>query len=193
MRNSTKILIAVSGILLIILGIFCIARPAAALFSMAWLLGLITLVSGALELIAVLNSQRFIPNSGTRVLSALFQIIIGCILLSHKLFVTISLPIIFAVWVLVEGVIIAVKSFDYKQVDFKYWWCILILGVAGAVLGFLGLRNPDVAGRTLSTLVGIGVIVEGISYLVTLSGINRFEKRVKEFKNDVREAIDNYR
>lgn len=181
MRNSTKILIAVSGILFILVGVLCIARPGAALFSMAWLLGLFTLVSGVLELIAVLNAQRFIPNSGTRVLSALFQIIIGCILLSHKLLVTISLPIIFAVWVLVEGVIIAVKAFDYKQVDFKYWWCILLLGVAGAVLGFLGLRNPDVAGKTLSILVGIGVIVEGISYLVTLSGINRFEKRVKEF------------
>ena len=193
MRKSTKILIAVSGILFILLGILCIARPAAALFSMAWLLGLITLISGVAELIAVLNAQRFIPNSGTRVLSAVFQIIIGCILLSHKLLVTVSLPILFAVWVLVEGVIIAVKAFDYKQVEFKYWWCILILGVAGAVLGFLGLRNPDVAGKTLSLLVGIGVIVEGISYLVTLGGINRFEKRVKEFKNDVKDAIENYR
>ena len=181
MRNSTKILIAVSGLLFIILGILCISRPGAALFSMAWLLGLITLVSGVLELVAVLNAQRFIPNSGTRVLSAIFQIIIGCILLNHKLLVTVSLPIIFAIWVLVEGVIIAVKAFDYKQVDFKYWWCILLLGVAGAALGFLGLRNPDIAGKTLSTLVGIGVIVEGISYLVTLGGINRFEKRVKEF------------
>ena len=193
MRNSTKILIAVSGILFILVGILCIARPGAALYSMAWLLGLITLVSGILELIAVLNAQRFIPNSGTRVLSAIFQIIIGCILLSHKLFVTVSLPIIFAIWVMVEGVIIAVKAFDYKQVDFKYWWCVLLLGVAGAVLGFLGLRNPDVAGKTLSILVGIGVIVEGISYLVTLGGINRFEKEVKALKSDVKEAIDNYR
>ncbi|MBQ9310434.1 MAG: DUF308 domain-containing protein [Bacteroidales bacterium] len=185
MRNSTKILIAVSGVLFILLGIFCIARPGAALFSMAWLLGLVTLISGIAELIAVLNAQRFIPNSGTRVLSAIFQIIVGCIFLSHKLLLTISLPVIFAIWVLVEGVIIAVKAFDYKQVDFKFWWCILILGVLGAVLGFLGLRNLDVAGKSLSLLVGFGVIVEGISFLVTLGGINRFEKRVKEFKETI--------
>ncbi len=185
MRNSNKILIAVSGILFILLGILCIAKPGAALFSMAWLLGLITLISGIAELIMVLNAQRFIPNSGTRVLSAIFQILVGCLLLGHKWLVTISLPVIFAIFVLVEGIVIAVKSFDYKQVDFKYWWCLLILGVAGAVLGFLGLRNPDVAGKTLSILVGIGVIAEGISFLVTLGGINRFEKRVKDFKEDV--------
>ena len=185
MRNSTKILIAVSGVMFIILGILCIAKPGAALFSIAWLLGIITLISGIAELVMVLNAQRFIPNSGTRVLSAIFQIIVGCLLLGHKWLVTISLPVIFAIFVLVEGIVIAVKSFDYKQVDFKYWWCLLILGVAGAVLGFLGLRNPDVAGKTLSILVGIGAIAEGISFLVTLSGINRFEKRVKDFKEDV--------
>ncbi len=180
MRNSTKILIAVSGILFIILGIFCIAKPGAALFSMAWLLGIITLISGIAELIMVLNAQRFIPNSGTRVLSAIFQIVVGCLLLANKWLVSLSLPVIFAIFVLVEGIIIAVKAFDYKQVDFKYWWCLLILGVAGAVLGFLGLKNPDVAGKTLSILVGIGVIAEGISYLVSLGGIRRFEKSVKE-------------
>ena len=180
MRNSTKILIAVSGILFILLGIFCIARPGAALFSMAWLLGLLTLISGIAELIMVLNAQRFIPNSGTRVLSAIFQIILGCLLLGHNLFVTVSLPVIFCVWVMVEGVITAVKAFDYKQVEYKWWWCILILGICAAVLGGLGLKNLDVASVTLSVLVGIAVIVNGVSYLVTLGGINRFEKRVKE-------------
>ena len=180
MRNSTKILIAVSGVMFIILGILCIAKPGPALFSIAWLLGLITLISGIAELIMVLNAQRFIPNSGTRVLSAIFQILVGCLLLGHKWFVAISLPVIFALFVLVEGIIIVVKSFDYKQVDFKYWWCLLILGVAGAVLGFLGLKNPDVAGKTLSILVGIGIIAEGISYLVALGGINRLQKSIKE-------------
>ena len=189
MRNSIKILIAVTGILFILLGIICLANPGAALFSIAWLLGTITLVSGIVELIAVLNAQRFIPNSGTRVLSAVFQIIVGCILLGNKLLVSASLPIIFTIWVMVEGIIIAVKAFDYKQVEFKYWWCILLLGVCGAVFGFLGLRNPDAAGRTLSILVGIGVLSEGVSFLVTLGGINRFEKRVKEVRGAIRDAL----
>ena len=32
------------------------------------------------------------------------------------------------------------------------WWAILLLGIAGGVLGFFGLRNPDV----LTWLIGIG-------------------------------------
>ena len=189
MRNSIKILIAVTGILFILLGILCLAKPGAALFSMAWLMGIITLTSGIVELIAVLNLQRIIPNSGTRVLSAVFQIIVGCILLGNQMLVAASLPVIFTLWIMVEGIIIAVKAFDYKQVEFKYWWCILILGVGGAVLGFLGLRDPAAAGKTLSILVGIGVISEGISFLVTLGGIKRFENNVKKARGAIREAM----
>ena len=45
-KTSTKILLAVAGILLIVLGIVCIANPAATLFSTAWMIGCLTLVSG---------------------------------------------------------------------------------------------------------------------------------------------------
>ena len=95
-------------------------------------------------------------------------IILGCILLSNKLFVTSSLPIIFAVWVVIEGVTIAVLSFDYKKFHFDFWWVLLLIGIVAVVLGILGLRNPLVAADTLSAL--------GVSYLVAVFGINKLQK-----------------
>lgn len=50
--------------------------------------------------------------------------------------------------------------------------------------------NPDVAGATLSWLIGLGIISAGVSYLVALCGINRVEKHVKEFRANVKAAID---
>lgn len=91
-------------------------------------------------------------------------------------------------WVTIEGVIIAVNSFDYKRVGFSGWFVILLLGICGIVLGILGLRNPDVTATTLSTLIGLGVIAMGISNLFALRGINRFEKAVDGvFKNNADE------
>ena len=49
----------------------------------------------------------------------------------------------------------------------------LLLGIAGAVLGFLGLKNPDVAGTALSWIIGLGIISAGVAYLLALFGINR--------------------
>ncbi len=189
MKKSTKIWICIAGVLLVILGVVCIANPAETLFSTAWLIGLFTLLSGIFEMVFTIDTQRFMPNSGTRMLSAILQIILGFIFLSGKLFLAASLPFIFAAWVMVEGVIIAVRSFDYKSVGFSYWWCIFILGIASVVLGCLGLRNPDVAGRTLSTLIGIGIIANGLAYLVGIAGLNRFEKKVNGVREAIRDAI----
>ena len=172
-KTSTKILLAVAGILLIVLGIVCIANPAATLFSTAWMIGCLTLVSGIAELIFTFKTQAFLPNSGTRMLSSILQILLGIIFLGHNLFVTISLPIIFASWILIEGIILAVQSFDYKQLGFSAWWSVLLLGIAGAVLGFLGLKNPDVAGTALSWIIGLGIISAGVAYLLALFGMNR--------------------
>lgn len=189
-KTSTKILLAVAGILLIVLGIVCIANPAATLFSTAWMIGCLTLVSGIAELIFTFKTQAFLPNSGTRMLSSILQILLGIIFLGHNLFVTISLPIIFASWILIEGIIVAVQSFDYKQLGFSAWWSVLLLGIAGAVLGFLGLKNPDVAGTALSWIIGLGIISAGVAYLLTLFGINRVENHLKQFRTNVKNAID---
>lgn len=189
-KTSTKILLAVAGILLIVLGIVCIANPAATLFSTAWMIGCLTLVSGIAELIFTFKTQAFLPNSGTRMLSSILQILLGIIFLGHNLFVTISLPIIFASWILIEGIIVAVQSFDYKQLGFSAWWSVLLLGIAGAVLGFLGLKNPDVAGAALSWIIGLGIISAGVAYLLALFGISRVENHLKQFRTNVKNAID---
>lgn len=179
MAKKIKVFLACSGIMLIILGIICLASPASALISLSWVLGLMTLISGVSELVAVLNAQENIPNSGTRVLSAILQIVVGCILLAHPVITAVSITLVFAFWVLFEGIVVIVKSFDYKKVGYKAWWLILLLGVCGTVLGFAAVCNPVAAGKTLTVLVGLAVIAEGVSYLVALGGINRFQKKVK--------------
>ena len=189
-KTSTKVWLAIAGILLIVLGIVCIANPAATLFSTAWMIDCFTLFSGISQLIFTCRTQAFLPNSGTRMLSSILQIVLGFLFLGHNLFVTVSLPVVFAAWVLVEGIIIAIQSFDFKQAGFPGWWGVLLLGIAGAVLGFFGLKNPDVAGTTLSWLIGLGIIAMGVSYLVALCGINRVEKHVKQFRANIKAAID---
>ena len=179
MRTSTKIWQCIAGVLLVALGITCICHPADTLLAAAWLIGCFTLFAGISKLFFTFRTQAFLPNSGSRMLSALLDIIIGVIFLANNLFVAFSLPVVFAIWLLVEGLITAVNSFDYKRVGFPYWWCLLLLGIAGAALGFVGLREPSVTAGALSTLIGIGVIALGIAYLLALIGIKHFEKAVR--------------
>lgn len=185
MNKNAKIWLAIAGVLLVILGVVCLCKPAATLFATAWLIGCFTLAAGISKLVFTFKTQAFLPNSGSRMLSALLQIILGIIFLCNNLFLTVSLPVIFAMWVLLEGVMLAIGSFDYKKAGFSAWWAILLLGIAGAVLGVLGLRNPDVSAATLSTLIGLGIIALGLAHLTALNGISKFEKKVGEVRKSL--------
>ena len=183
MKTSTKIWLCLAGILLIVLGVICIAKPNITLVSAAWILGFITLLTGIFKLVFTVRTQAFIPNSGTRMLSALLDIFFGCFLLFNLLGTAVALPVVFAIWVIIQGVAIAVQSFDYKKVGFPQWWVLLILGIIGAVLGFIGLKDLDLAAKTLSTLIGLGIIANGLAYILAVVGVNRFDRELKRAVN----------
>ena len=178
MKTSTKIWLCISGLLLVILGVVCIAKPDITLVSAAWLLGCLTLISGISKLVFTFRTQAFLPNSGTRALSAILDIFFGCFFLFNILGTAISLPVVFAIWVMIEGVVIAVQSFDYKKVGFPMWWVLLLLGAGAAVLGYFGLKNLDVTAGVLSAIIGIAIIANGLAYILAVIGVNRFEKKV---------------
>ena len=181
MKKSIKIWLAVTGILLLVLGVICICNPAETLFASAWMIGALTLASGIFGLAFTLETQAFIPNSGTRMLSSLLQLFLGMFFLFHNVALTASLPIVFAFWLMIEGVILAITAFDYRKAGFGGWWFICLLGIGAVVLGYFGLKNPITTGKTLSWLIGIGIILSGCARIIGLIGISKFEKLLKEF------------
>ena len=190
MKKSTKIMLFVTGILLIVLGVVCICNPVETLFSMAWLIGILTLLSGVSKLVFGLRTQNFLPNSGTRILTGVLDVMFGVFFLANSLFVAASLPLVFAFWLVVEGVILVIQSFDYKKAEYQGWWGMLLMGIVVVVLGFFAMKNLDMAGKTLSILFGCAVILLGVAYIVAFFGINKFQKRVKQTKEAIHNAIE---
>ena len=178
--KNTKIWLAITGVLLVILGILCIVYPTATLFTLAWMIGLFTLCTGISKFIFAIQTRNILPNSGVRILSGVLQILIGILFLCNTFFVGLSLVIVFAMWVLFESVLVAVQSFDYKKAGFEGWWLMLILGIAGVVLGIIGLRNPVVSADAISLLIGFAVISIGAAHLFGYFGIKKFEKSMEK-------------
>ena len=180
MNKGKKIWLCIAGILLIALGVYFIINPNVTLVSAAWVLGFLTLFTGISKLVFTFRTQAFMPNSGTRMLTALLDIFFGCFFLFNLLGTAMSLPLVFAIWVIIEGISILVTSFDYKKVGFPYWWVLLLLGIIGIVLGVLGLMNMEATAVTLSVLISIAVILFGLAHILAVAGINRFEKQIEK-------------
>ena len=179
MKKSTKIWLCIAGILLVALGVYFLINPNITLVSAAYVLGFLTLFTGISKLVFTFKTQAFMPNSGTRMLMGLLDVFFGCFFLFNLLGTAASLPFVFALWVIIEGVGIIVASFDYKKVGFPYWWALMLLGIVGVVLGILGLMNMDITAVTLSVLISIAVILFGVAHILAVAGVNRFEKAVE--------------
>jgi len=189
MKTSSKIWMCLGGIALVALGVLCIKYPGGTLLSLAWLFGLIFFLGGCTQMAAWAATRRFIPRSGLMFFSALLQIILGCLMLFHPAPMMAALPFLFAFWLLFEGIDIAISSFDFKVVGFRRWWILCCLGVLAACFGAYCLFNPNVSVETIAWLVGLGIILDGVSNWVKILVINKMEKRFSRLGDRFRAAV----
>lgn len=177
-----NIYLIVTAVMLVVLGVVCIFNPGASFASAAWLMGLVILVSGVSSLIFGLRAQAFLPNAGSTTLLAVFQIIVGLMLATNILASEVALIAVFSMWVMFEGISLAVLSIDYRKSHYDRWWFMLILGVCSIVLGFLALREPETTSAFLGVLIGLGILANGIIRIVAFFGLRRIEKRLRDIK-----------
>jgi uncharacterized membrane protein HdeD (DUF308 family) len=183
-RVNTYLLI--TALLMIVLGVVCILNPVDIFNSMAWLVGLLILCTGVTSLFFGLRAQRYLPNAGSTTLLAVFQILVGLMMLGNSVMSAIAIVAIFAIWVMFEGVSLSVLSFDYKRSGYERWWIMLLLGLCSLMLGFLALRKPESVEALMGILLGIGIFANGIERIVAFSALKRIGNTVR----DIRESRD---
>lgn len=176
MKKSTKIWTGITGALLVILGVVCLMHPGATLYSSSVLLGILTLASGISTFFMWARIKYFMPT-GNLLLSAILQILMGIIFLNNSLLTAAALPIVFACWLFIEGTILAFRAFDFKAVNFKYWWVLLVFGILAALIGLYSITSLEVAATIMVYAIGIGIILIGLVDIIAIFGINKLEKR----------------
>lgn len=178
----------VTALLLIVLGVVCILNPGESFVSMAWLIGLLILLTGVFGLLFGLRAQKYLPNAGSTTLLAIFQIVVGVLFVCNGILAAETLIVIFAIWVMFEGISLAVLSFDYKRAGYDRWWLMSLLGLCSMVLGFFALRNPAGVGTIFGILLGIGIFANGVERIIAYGGLKRIQNRLR----DLDESANSY-
>ncbi len=174
-----------SALLLIVLGLVCIFNPVEIFQSMAWLVGLMILLTGISGLLFGLKEQKELPNAGSSVMLAIFQILVGILFVCNGLLAASTMVVVFALWVMFEGISLSVLSFDYKRSGYQQWWLMLLLGILSLLLGFFALRNPGGVGAAFGILLGLGILSNGIERVVACFALKRIRNRIRDFKESL--------
>ena len=143
------------GIVMTLLGLYICFNPLVSIVVMALYIGVAFIFSGLAYTIA-----SFSFKSGWDLLVGLLDIFIGLILVANIGITAISLPIILAVWSLAVGIIQIVGAFQLRKAGMPWWWS-LLAGICGMLFAFLILAYPIVGIITITTLIGLYLILYG--------------------------------
>lgn len=178
-----RVLTIISGILLVLTGVFCFANPGETFLSLAFVLGLIMVLNSIIQGIAYWwgrSGQN--DNNGWIMTEAIITLILGVLVLSNQIAADVAIPMVFGLWVMFSGAlrVVTATMIDRANKKLNFAWTLItgILCILGGIYAFL---NPIIVGLAIAILLGILFMLQGISTLEL--GIHMpHEKKVKPKK-----------
>ena len=183
---KVKIHLILTAIIMVAVGVLCVIYPENCLGTLTWLLGVLILASGCLTILFSLKAQKIIPNASSTTLLGVFQIMLGSLFVmsSFGMLKPNALGVLFATWVMYEGLSLLVSSFGYKKSQFRHWWIMMLFGLLNVALGYVALLFAEELSRVLVVFVGLGIVCNGVMRIVAFIAITRIEKRLKEAESE---------
>ena len=149
------------GILMFICGILAISLPLASSIGIVILLAWLILFAGISHLVFAFHSHS-VGGFLWQILLALIYGAAAIYMLMNPLLGVLSLTLLLAVFLLVEGILELALYFRVRQVRHAGW--VLFDGIVTLILGILIWTHwPSSAVWVIGTLVGISLIFSGIS------------------------------
>jgi len=176
----------VLGIVTALLGVVLLAYPLFAGTITTMVIGWVLIFVAMLEVIQAFTGKS-IGNFFGRLLLGLVYGYAGVQLLLHPLLGVAVLTIVLGTILLFEAGATAVWAFQVKPVS--GWGWLLADAVITAILGLLILAHwPASSLWAIGTLVGVAVLVRGITRIAISTGVRGVAKRVEEIPTRPRRA-----
>lgn len=159
-----RILTVMSGVVLSATGAGCLAYYSSAFSSIAFVLGLVMIISATFLIGAfLLSAKNRLPD--TVLVEGMMTLIFGFVILNNEVTDTV-ISMFFGAWLAVSGIIRFSQSLSVSRFDPKNWHKIMPLGIISAIFGFIMLMHSLVSAWNQLTLVGLTFILNGFSQLI---------------------------
>lgn len=154
----------VLGIVYVILGWVAIGYPMAATVAIELMLGYLLLAGGIVAVIGSFFSGNW-KNLILILLSGILYIFVGFFLVTNMKEGIITLTLLLAAFLLVEGIFKIIHAFQMKQA--QNWIWILVSGIASVILAvMIWAEFPQSSAFVIGLLVGIYFLINGFSLIM---------------------------
>jgi hypothetical protein len=135
-------LMLLGGLVLLIMGVFVVAEPAASYISLCTLFAFGIITTGAFEIVFAVDNHKFYPGWAWPIIGGILDIVLGTYLATTPDISMAFLPLIAGIWMLVKGIIAMKNALDMRSHGFADWSWIFLTGVVITILSLIMISDP---------------------------------------------------
>lgn len=173
---------AIAGTAAVILGLILLIAPGTAVSFVFNGIGLISIAIGVFSLIRYFKMDTKSSIQSNALFTGILWIVGGIAVISLKGALMSILPIFFGVIILIGGVSKLQGALTLRRMNVSRWTVELIFAAISILFGALILLNPFSTALLLMRVIGLALLIEGASSLISISAI---EKKKSEYLIEV--------
>jgi uncharacterized membrane protein HdeD (DUF308 family) len=171
-------LFLLTGVLLIVVGLWVFASPIASYLSLSLIFSLGILFTGIFEIIFAVANRSTMDSWGWTLAGGILDVVIGSYLLAYPAISMSVLPFILGFWLLFRGFSAIGSAFDMKSYGDKNWGWFLFLGIGIIFFGVMVLANPAFGVANIIIWTAFAFIFAGVFRIYLALKLRKLKKAV---------------
>ena len=177
----------ISSLLLFLFGLVLAVNAEGFIKSITVAIGVVLLLIGVFPVIDYFRYRKEGLGASVGLISGIFSIVCGLMLLINEDLLMILIPVFIGVWMIINGINKIQVSFEIKDLGEKSWIITFIYSILIMVLGGYFIVNPISGATTVTSFIGIILCIYAVLDIIDCVII---KVKVKNFKKDL-DKIEN--
>lgn len=154
------------GVAFLVVGWWMLRQPEESFAQITKFIGVIILVSGAVQLIFTLRHREGIPGWGFQAAGDVFDLVVGTALVVNPGLLLTLITLFVSIWLIVNAVTIFMRAAEARKDGLEFWSWEFALGVVLMVLAVLFIWHPMALGMTIAIWTGLAFVILGAFRIV---------------------------
>lgn len=179
----------ISSVLLFLFGLILAVNAEGFIKSITVAIGVILLLIGVFPVIDYFRYRKDGLGASIGLISGIFSIVCGLMLLINEDLLMILIPVFIGVWMIINGINKIQVSFEIKDLGEKSWVITFIYSILIMVLGGYFIVNPISGATTVTSFIGIILciyaVLDIIDCVIIKVKVKSFKKELDKIENSV--------
>lgn len=179
----------ISSVLLFLFGLILAVNAVGFIKSITVAIGVILLLIGVFPVIDYFRYRKDGLGASVGLISGIFSIVCGLMLLINEDLLMILIPVFIGVWMIINGINKIQVSFEIKDLGEKSWVITFIYSILIMVLGGYFIVNPISGATTVTSFIGIILciyaVLDIIDCVIIKVKVKSFKKELDKIENNV--------